>query len=239
MSLLPLLENLGFAGGLSVGAHYALESAAAYVLCLNNDARLDDRTLDVLVDVASTTGAGIVGARIVEAGTGRCLFQGRSWPAQLFGLGRRTYWPSRWSYCYSSDAEGSAMLIRRELVQTRYANDDYLFDPTLCMYGGDTELCLYARSRRWPCAIARDAITYHRRGLSSSGPHRARVWYYVTRNRLRIANRWLQWKWKSPFPPLVRTFKVTASGGEAYAWSAVGSMGSDKGFGGWVPRYRG
>ena len=53
--LIRLDENRGFAGGVNVGLHAALEDGAVDLLLLNNDTSVDPGFLEPLVAAASET----------------------------------------------------------------------------------------------------------------------------------------------------------------------------------------
>ena len=72
-------ENQGFTGGNNVAIHYALHRnvPADYVFLLNNDARVESDCLTHLLEAGRASGAGIVGASIIDANTGGMQFVGR------------------------------------------------------------------------------------------------------------------------------------------------------------------
>jgi len=199
LSMIQTGSNLGFAGGCNVGIAYALQHAAAYVLLLNNDACVEADAISQLVSVARDADAAIVGVRIMDDTGTRELFSGASWPAQLFHLSSsrrksvdRTYWNS----CYAS---GCGMLIRRDLLERRFLEFNYYFDPAYFMYCEDVDLCLFGLAHGHKCVVARDAVAHHGHAKSSGGSFNPRSYYYVTRNRILLANRWLDSRWKALF----------------------------------------
>ncbi len=196
--VIGVATNLGFAGGCNLGIAYALHAGADHVFILNNDARLMPDTLSQLVAVAADADAAVVGARVRDETGSHELYAGRAWPQQLFG-GKQVqpdlaqpFWPS-------SEGEGSAVLLRRDLLAQRMAEVGYAFDPHFFMYCEDVDLGLYAQARSYHCVIARDAVVYHGLGQSSGGQGNPRSYYYITRNRIYLANRWLPWHWKLVF----------------------------------------
>ena len=199
LTLIQNVENLGFTGGCNITIAHALEHDADYVFLLNNDARVEPATLARLVAVAREADAAIVGARVLDESGTRVLFAGDRWPDCLFGLrftpaarADRTAWSS-------SRADGAAMMIRRDLLIDRFAECGYYFDPSYFMYCEDLDLCLYAIARGTGCVVARDAVVYHGLAQSSGGALNPRSYYYQTRNRIYLANRWLSAPWKLLF----------------------------------------
>jgi GT2 family glycosyltransferase len=61
------------------------------------------------------------------------------------------------------------------------------------------DLCRYAVTRDLGCVVAHDAVVYHAVARSSGGTLNPRSYYYQTRNRIYLANRWLPWPWKLLF----------------------------------------
>jgi GT2 family glycosyltransferase len=198
MSLIVNEENFGFSGGCNIGVNYVLERDADYVLLLNNDASTTPETLSQMLHVANKSDAGIVGAHIFCQDGKQIEFAGARWPQYLFAGGRiqsnadEVFWDS-------SFASGCALLLRHDLLKQRIAESGHLFDPKFFMYCEELDLCLYGQSRGYRCVIARDAIVYHKTSNSSGGKINSRTYYYCTRNRLYIAERWLNPYWKICF----------------------------------------
>lgn len=192
--------NLGFAGGCNVGIDYALSHNADYVFLLNNDAQIAPQTMGHLVEVANRADAAIVGAKVLDEHGRSVLFSMKSWPGGLFGGSalapserKEPYWPS------PGGADGAAMLLCRDLLERRLEECGYVLDPQFFMYFEETDLCLYGRSKGYRCVVARDAVVYHGLSKSSGGAGNPRSYYYLTRNRIYLANRWLSLPWKILF----------------------------------------
>jgi len=192
--------NLGFSGGCNVGIDYALSHNADYVFLLNNDAQIASQTLSHLIDVANRADAAIVGARVLDEYGRSELFSVQHWPGYLFGGSvsatsecKELYWSS------PGGANGAAILIRRDLLERRQKERGYVLDPQFFMYAEETDLCLYCLSKGYHCVVARDAVVYHSLSKSSGGAGNPRSYYYLTRNRIYLANRWLSLPWKILF----------------------------------------
>jgi GT2 family glycosyltransferase len=190
VELLKSTVNLGFSGGCNLGIAKSLGLGADYVLLLNNDARLAASAISRLVTVAISRDAGIVGARVIDR-SGKVAMSSTRWPLRLFWSGNNTTSIVDQDSWEVTEASGAAMLIREDLLRSRIEEFGHALDPSLFMYGEDTDLCVYARARGWRCVISRDAVVYHLGGGSSSGPGSCRSYYYITRNRVFLANRWL------------------------------------------------
>lgn len=191
LTLIRTGGNLGFTGGCNVGIAHALGRGADFVFLLNNDARVEVDTLSTLVEVARDGGASLVGARVLdEDGVGE-QFAGSSWPGLLYGRGRGQPPGDRPAYWPSAYGSGCGLLIGRGLLVERFAECGHYLDPAFFMYCEETDLCLYGRARGHGCVVARDAVIRHGLARSSGGSLNPRSYYYMTRNRIRLANRWL------------------------------------------------
>lgn len=199
LELIETGENLGFTGGCNAGMTSALEQGADYVLLFNNDAKGAPEMLSRLVDAAAEADAAICGARIMTETGKEALFDRRVWPAHLFGI--ESFFPNvsngRWSD--SDGVDGCAMLLRRDFLERRKGESGFVFEPGFFMYCEETDLCRYANSRGYRCIVAHDAVAYHGLAKSSGGEGNPRSYYYLTRNRIYLANRWLSLPWKIVF----------------------------------------
>lgn len=91
------------------------------------------------------------------------------------------------------------MLLRRDLLQRRMTDMGHFVDPDLFMYCEDTDFCLYGRSQGYRCVVATQAVVYHGLSKSHGGVGNPNAYYYITRNRLLIAKRWLRFPWNIIF----------------------------------------
>lgn len=192
--------NLGFAGGCNVGIDYALSHNADYVFLLNNDAQIAPHAMSHLIDVAKRADAAIVGAKVLDEYGRSILFSINNWPEHLFGgtnlatpEREEAYWPS------PGGVDGAAILLRRDLLERRLEECRFALDPQFFMYAEETDLCLYGYSKGYRCVVARDAVVCHGLSKSSGGAGNPRSYYYLTRNRIYLANRWLSLPWKILF----------------------------------------
>jgi GT2 family glycosyltransferase len=188
--------NTGFTGGCNIAAREALGGGFKYIFLLNNDASAHPDALTHLLDVSRRTGAAIVGATVV-GGDGQVLFAGSRWPHQLFGVGKirgrqKSWWPS-------SDAQGCAILIRTDAVRERIDECGEFLDSSLFMYTEETDFCRYVLSRGHRIVISRDAVVRHEPAKISGGAGNPFSYYYLTRNRIYLAQRWLGLRWRMLF----------------------------------------
>ena len=197
--LIPTGGNLGFTGGCNVGIAHALARGADYVFLLNNDATVEPETVARLVGAAGRAGAAMAGARVLDGSGERVLFSGARWPGLLFGVGSASARDERGDVWDSDYASGCALLLRRDLLEERFRACGHYFDPAFFMYCEEVDLCLFGKSRGYRCVVARDAVIRHALAKSSGGLFNPRSYYYITRNRVRLANRWLGWGGKALF----------------------------------------
>jgi GT2 family glycosyltransferase len=200
-------ENLGFAGGNNVTIHYALQrcSVAGYVFLLNNDATVRSDSVRQLVDAGHVTNAGIVGARVVEQGTGRELFGGR---APLF---RQFFSPllvwqlpppdPRMDIWESQFVSGSAMLIRRDLLEAIRAETGTYLEDRLFLYGEEHALAFRAYRLGFKSVLAGQGVAYHKPVRVNGNLSKPLSFYYGTRNRIYLAGLILPLPLKMLFHP--------------------------------------
>lgn len=118
-------ENLGFARGCNVGIRAALEDAGcAYVLLLNNDARVPPAFLEAAIAAAEADGRiGLVGGKILHSPESNVIaYAGgfiNRWRGRLVIRGFNE--PDRGQYDRPAEVgfvTGALMLIRREVLET-------------------------------------------------------------------------------------------------------------------------
>ena len=100
------------------------------------------------------------------------------------------YWPV-------DRTQGSGMLVSRRVLVNREEDLGYFFDPTLFMYCDELEFCIYAKKRGHGILLSGNAVVYHGLGQSSGGGKSPLSYYYVTRNRVHLAKKFLPW-WLRP-----------------------------------------
>ncbi|MBK9794914.1 MAG: glycosyltransferase family 2 protein [Holophagaceae bacterium] len=190
-NLLLSPENKGFSGGCNLGIHAALTDGASWVFLLNNDASIGQGVIPLLLNVAIRGNAPAVCARMKHPADGRTLFQGQTWPGLLFGSGAIPQTCLSMEAWESGYLEGSALLLSRRVLDLRQKLEGYYLDPGYFLYCEDTDLCRWIISHGDRCLVVRDAWVDHRKTNSSGGEGSALSYYYITRNRVRLACRWL------------------------------------------------
>jgi hypothetical protein len=197
-------ENQGFTGGNNVAIHYALHrnAPADYVFLLNNDALVESDCLTRLLEAGGASGAGIVGASIIDANTGGMQFVGRG---ESLSRIRRLFAPVLRPRPVLPDPSkefqamgwvcGTAMLIGKEVLQDVLKRRTCYLDEQLFLYGDDAEFCNLAREAGYRSVLASHAIIFHRSTTSGGGLLSPISYYYTNRNRVLLAGRRLRMPW--------------------------------------------
>ena len=189
LTLIRSDENLGFAGGCNLAIDFALarDPSIGFVFLLNNDAQVEPGCLTACVAAAQNSGAGIAGAVLKSKKTGEVVFAGSHFPLELFIAAHVRRFPRSDTWWRVDRTMGAAMLVRRELLEARKARLGYIFDPDLFAYCEELELCIWAAHLGHAVVMVRDAVVYHRGAGSTGGPYNPVAYYYLTRNRIRLA----------------------------------------------------
>lgn len=180
--LIPLEQNLGFAGGNNVGFQHA---RGRYLALLNNDATADPSWLEAMWRrMESTPALGGVACKIlfqhapgVLNSTGLELYRdGR-------GGDRGLQQPDQGQFDTADDvfgACGAAMMLRRSML-----DEIGPFDERLFMYYEDLDLAWRARARGWHFLYEPTAVVHHVH-CGSSGASSPFLTFHVERNRVLV-----------------------------------------------------
>jgi GT2 family glycosyltransferase len=173
-------ENLGFAKANNQGMRAA---AGKYIICLNNDIKLDRTFISELVKTADKDRrTGMVAPKMVYFDTdqidtlGVMLYSsGLSWDVKDEGQAGRIVAPC-----------GGAVLYRKEMLEDIRLEGDY-FDSDFFIYCEDLDLGLRALSRGWKCAYSPNAVVHHlhsatmreKKDMTIRLTHRNNIWVLV------------------------------------------------------------
>jgi GT2 family glycosyltransferase len=184
--------NEGFAGGNNTAIAYAmLNRNPEYVFLLNNDAVVAKDCLANLVGVAESSNAAIVGALVKSSDGLHVRFSGAEPLIELFAaqtVSDENSLPDVWD---TGRVEASGELIAVEFLKERLSRYGYIFDPRYFLYCEDTDLALCARAAGKKIVMTKKAILYHGLAQSTGGGGNPLQYYYITRNRIFLAQRWL------------------------------------------------
>ncbi len=172
--------NYGFAKANNQGIDI---SKGRYVICLNNDIKLEKNFLSEIVRTAEADKrVGMVAPKMVFFDTDqidtigiRLFSSGLSWDTKEESLAGQVIAPC-----------GGAVLYKREMLEDIRLEGDY-FDSDFFIYCEDLDLGLRAVSRGWKYAYSRDAVVHHLHSATMKGKkdmtirltHRNNVWVLV------------------------------------------------------------
>ncbi len=176
--LLPMTENLGFAGGVNAGI---IKSSGEFIVTLNNDTVADPLMLEELVQpMMADPRIGMCGAKMVYPdgrinSTALCI--SRSGAAWDRGKGEedRGQWDAKepvFGPC------AGAALYRRSMLE-----EIGLFDEELFLFMEDVDLAFRAQLAGWRCMYVPTAKVTHIHG-GTAGTGTGTAVYYGNRNRL-------------------------------------------------------
>lgn len=193
--VVPLPENLGYAGGINAGLRAV--RAAGPILVLNPDVRLAPDAVERLLVELGQPGVGICVPKLLDehGSTSPSLRRdptvGRALGEAVLGgirAGRHERWgevvrvPSAYLESRTADwATGAVMLISRECAAAVGAWDESFF-----LYSEETDFALRARDAGFSLRYEPDAVVVHRGGESNSSPRLSAI---LAVNRIRLFRR--------------------------------------------------
>ncbi|MCI5207634.1 MAG: glycosyltransferase family 2 protein [Candidatus Electrothrix sp. ATG2] len=182
---IPNDTNLGYAGGNNVGIRRALKDGCAYILLMNNDARITEKDLRLLEqDLEVHPDLGMVGPIIRDNNGGILNAGGRDIGRHYISHFKHPLQPDT---LYDVDyVSGTICLIRSSLLeQIGLLDEEYFFS------GEVADLCERAKQQRMSsgasdayCRIAVNPLASGSHDLSASHGNRGGIYtYYTVRNR--------------------------------------------------------
>jgi hypothetical protein len=181
VQIIPLTDNLGYAGNNNVGIRAALEQGADWIFVLNEDIILAPECLSSLIDVGeSDPGIGIVGPMVYHYDEPRTI--------QSAGGVLGPYWMSIHLAKNEPDhgqfrqphrvqwISGCAILVRRAVIERVGMIDERFF-----IYWEETEWCMRAARAGWWVMHVPRAKIWHK-GVQRNYQPKPYVTYYSTRN---------------------------------------------------------
>lgn len=185
LTIIEANQNNGYAGGMNIGARYALQNNADYILLLNNDMLFEPDFIEPLVELSlSDAKIGIVSPKVLymhdknkiycaggEYKPFRCgavnMYRGMS--ANIYGNEIREI----------TSAEGSCLLVKRSVFEkVGFINEDYF------MYFEDLDFSTRTREH-FKLMYNNNSVVYHKAGAGLNWSNFSPLYYYYfTRNRL-------------------------------------------------------
>ena len=185
MTLLETRRNLGYAGGNNIGARYALQHGADFVLILNNDTTVAPDLLGRLVDAAQRSpDAGVFGARVMYFDRPEFVwFDGARWSKSSLQM----EWPGQGepeANLGTGDHEtdyvcGAALIFRAEV-----ARQIGLLDEAFFLVWEEVDWCFRARKAGWRSTVVPAAKVWHKIGASFGTESSPLRMYFSVRNEL-------------------------------------------------------
>jgi hypothetical protein len=237
-------ENQGFTGGNNVGIQYSMRRnrPASCVFLLNNDAWPEPDCLTHIMAVHRQTGAGIVGAVVLDATDHHVHFAGRTTFLRSYFHPYVKQLPppvtdeDSWE---TFTVYGTGLSVSREALEAICARTGEYLDTSIFIYGDEVALCTQALRAGYKTRLARRAVIYHRNGKSFEGLRDTIICYYGNRNLIRGARKFLPFQWWILFQVLQmplfagRILKRLIKGNRRGAWAmAVGLMDGYRDVGG-------
>jgi GT2 family glycosyltransferase len=184
--------NLGYAGGNNVGIRAALDAGAAWVLVLNNDARLRPDSIAELVDVARRDPAiAAVGAKILRLDDPTRIWMAYGEVTYRQSLVRLVGENARDGAAFAQERDvswvsGCAILLSRDALVALGAFDEEFF-----AYHEEVDWCATAREHGFRVVFAPRAVVLHRGQASSGGigAYVSRRQYLTARNMVRFVRK--------------------------------------------------
>ncbi|HLX13566.1 MAG TPA: glycosyltransferase family 2 protein, partial [Bacteroidota bacterium] len=192
IKILRSATNVGFTGGNNRAITYALEKySPKYVFLLNNDAILEPNCLQNCVRLAEEHDATIVGALIKSTDRTAVIFSGADPYREVFAAQTPRRLESLPEYWETGRVEASAELVSSDFLRQRIETYGYVLDPGFFIYCEETDLALSALSQGKKIMMTKHAVAYHGVAQSMGGWGNPMQYYYITRNRVFLAQRWL------------------------------------------------
>lgn len=187
-------KNLGYSGGNNVGIKKALDMGADYVFILNPDATVDKDTIDILLTRAEQYQAGVVGPKIYFEGTKKIWFAGGVFDqANVLGSHRGVNEEDHGQF--NQDLEVDFVSGAALFVNSKVFKKIGLFDERYFLYYEDSDFCYRAKRSGFKVMYIYQAEVSHK-NAQSTGLGSPLQDYYITRNRMLFASKFLTFRTK-------------------------------------------
>lgn len=185
-------DNSGYSGGNNIGIKRALALDADMVFVLNPDTEVEKDTLKNLVDAIDQQRVGVVGPKILFA-DGKTIWcaGGKLDLLNVIGGNRGIDEVDNGQYDKVEEVDfisGCAMLVKKEVFEEIGFLDESYF-----MYYEDDDFSYRAKNAGFKLLFVPSAVVYHG-NAKSSGPSSLFQDYYLTRNRMIFASKFLPFR---------------------------------------------
>lgn len=186
--------NLGYTGGNNIGIKAALQDKADYVFLLNPDTTIDRNTIGNLIAAAEREDVGILGPKVLFADGKTIWYAGGTIDlANVLGGHRGIDEKDLGQYNKveeTGSVSGGAMMVKNKVFEKIG-----LFDERYFLYYEDSDFCYRAKKAGFKLLYVPTAIVYHA-NAKSTGLGSPLQDYYITRNRMLFASKFLPWRTK-------------------------------------------
>ncbi len=185
-------ENLGYSGGNNVGIKKALEEKNEYVFILNPDTYIEKNTIRVLLEKSKEHSSDISSPKIYFANSKIIWYAGGEFDSENV-LGSHIGVDQKDEGQFDKDLEvdfatGAAIFVRAKVFEKIG-----IFDVRYFLYYEDTDFCLRAKKAGFKIMYVPQALIFHD-NAKSTGLGSSLQDYYITRNRLLLASKFLPFR---------------------------------------------
>ncbi len=194
VSFIQSNKNLGYTGGNNLGIEKSLKDGADYIFILNADTTIEEDAIGNLVATAELEGVGIAGPKVLFADDKKNIIWyagGILDVANVLGKHRGMDEKDRGQYDTIEETEfvtGGALFVRRDVFEKIGLFDDKYF-----MYLEDADFCYRATKAGFKILYVPTAQVFHK-NAQSAGLGSPRQDYFITRNRMLFAAKFLSWR---------------------------------------------
>jgi GT2 family glycosyltransferase len=197
VNLIESASNEGFSGGVNRGVSAAQKYSPEFYLLLNNDAYIKESDIEALKICSKENDYALVGPVIHSHDNSSVItFAGKRWPGLLFDQRFTPPQTKTWTTGY---IEGSALLFHASFLKKKLSTDGFLMDERFFLYYEDVDLCRRALEMGFQCLMTSTATATHKVSFSTGGHANNRSRYYMNRNRVLIAKKWMHQPSRSLF----------------------------------------
>lgn len=206
---IPNDKNAGFSGGNNLGIKKALKSGADYIFILNPDTEVEKNTISNLISKMEAKDVDIASPKIYFHGSKKIWYGGGEID-QLNVLGSHGGMDQidngQYDQMNETDlATGAAMMIKKEVFEKIG-----LFDERYFLYYEDADFCFRAKKVGFKIMYIPEAVVYHE-NAQSTGLGSSLQDYYITRNRMLFAAKFLPFRTKfALFREALRNLNINA-----------------------------
>lgn len=191
VAVLEAKKNLGTSGGRNIGLRHFLEGDSDYALFLDNDTILDSQLIRKFLEAADAIGGhGILGAKIYYFDQpGLIWYAGSEWIDSRFehlGMGYPDDGRKFESISETAYVCGCALFADRTVIEKTG-----FFDEKYFAYFEETDFCYRARRSGFKSFVVPSAKVWHKISSSTGGSASLYFYYYMNRNVLLWAERYL------------------------------------------------